>query len=133
MIAARVADQVNKGMGFIVLHSAHHCKPFKRLMGTSCNLICAENNESVCGLSYHPIVKGLTPYIDIDHNGESFDVPTPDELVLISWFRGGEFSAAVAYGSAVWVRFLILRCGHETNPTITTKRFARCCTTPQST
>lgn len=122
-IAARVADQVNKGMGFIVLHSAHHSKPFKRLMGTNCNLIWRENNENERMWAvdpYHPIVKGLTPYIDIDHEetyGESFDVPTPDELVLISWFRGGE----VMRSGCVWKRGMgkvfYLRCGHETNPT----------------
>ena len=45
-VAEMVADQVNKGMGFIVLHSGHHSKPFRRLMGTSCNLIWRENEEN---------------------------------------------------------------------------------------
>ena len=33
-IAKKVADRVLKGMGLIVLHSAHKSKPFMRLMGT---------------------------------------------------------------------------------------------------
>lgn len=121
--AAMVAEQVNKGMGFIVLHSGHHCKPFRRLMGTSCNLIWRENNENerlwVTDPS-HPIAAGLSPYIDIDNEetyGEAFDIPSPDELVFISWFWGGE----VIRSGCVWKRgcgkVFYLRCGHETNPT----------------
>lgn len=122
-LAATVADQVNKGMGFIVLHSGHHSKPFRRLMGTSCNLIWRENDEKermwvVDPL--HPIAKGVFPYLEIEKEetyGEFFDVPTPDELVFISWFRGGE----VMRSGCVWKRgygkVFYLRCGHETLPT----------------
>lgn len=120
---AMVADQVNKGMGFIVLHSAHHCKPFKRLMGTSCNLIWREINEKEriwVVDQFHPIAKGLPPYVELAHEemyGESFNVPAPDELVFMSWFQGGE----VMRSGCVWKRgagkVFFLRCGHETNPT----------------
>ena len=37
-VVDRVQASVLKGMGMIFLHSAHHSKPFKRLMGTTCNL-----------------------------------------------------------------------------------------------
>ena len=37
-VAALVRDAVNSGMGAIFLHSAHHSKPFKMLMGTPCSL-----------------------------------------------------------------------------------------------
>ena len=37
-VADRVVARVHEGMGFLALHSAHHSKPFKRLMGTSCDL-----------------------------------------------------------------------------------------------
>ena len=33
-VAERVKNAVNAGMGIIFLHSAHHSKPFKLLMGT---------------------------------------------------------------------------------------------------
>ena len=33
-----VQRRVLEGMGLIVLHSGHHSKIFKRLMGTNCNL-----------------------------------------------------------------------------------------------
>ena len=122
-VAEMVADQVNKGMGFIVLHSGHHSKPFRRLMGTSCNLIWRENeeNERIWVVNpAHPIAKGMFPYVDIEHEetyGESFEIPEPDELVFISWFRGGE----VIRSGCVWNRgrgkVFYLRCGHETDPT----------------
>ena len=37
-IVQRVYDRVMAGMGLVCLHSAHHSKIFKKLMGTSCNL-----------------------------------------------------------------------------------------------
>ena len=42
-LAERVRDAVLRGMGFIPLHSAHHSKPFKLLMGTPCHLVWREN------------------------------------------------------------------------------------------
>ena len=38
LIAERVYRRVHEGMGLIVLHSGHFSKPFKKLMGTGCNL-----------------------------------------------------------------------------------------------
>lgn len=121
--AAMIADQVGKGMGFIALHSAHHSKPFRRLMGTSCNLLWREINEKErlwIMDPNHPITKGLPEYFELAHEemyGERFDIPTPDELVFLSWFQGGE----VMRSGCVWRRGLgkvfFLRCGHETNPT----------------
>lgn len=37
-IVDRVQEAVLDGMGLLVLHSGHHAKIFKRLMGTSCDL-----------------------------------------------------------------------------------------------
>ena len=37
-VAARVQNAVLSGMGMIFLHSAHHSKPFRLLMGTPCSL-----------------------------------------------------------------------------------------------
>jgi trehalose utilization protein len=49
--------------------------------------------------------------------GEHFDIPPPDELVLISWFQGGEvFRSGCCFyrGSG---RIFYFRPGHETYPT----------------
>ena len=37
-IVDRVQQRVLKGMGLVVLHSGHHSKIFKRLMGTTANI-----------------------------------------------------------------------------------------------
>ena len=44
-IAEKVQKRVHEGMGLIVLHSGHMCKPFMRLMGTSCLLRWREVGE----------------------------------------------------------------------------------------
>lgn len=95
-----VVDKVHKrvlnGMGLIVLHSSHFSKIFKRLMGTSCNLKWRNSGETerlwVVDPA-HPIAAGLDEYFEIaaeEMYGEFFDIPAPDALVFISWFKGGE-------------------------------------------
>ena len=61
-IAKRVCDNVNRGMGFVALHSSHLAKPFKMLMGTSCTLKWREigENERLWVIEpAHPIAQGL--------------------------------------------------------------------------
>ena len=95
-IAQRVQEAVLKGMGMIFLHSAHHSKPFKRLMGTSCNLCWREDGdmERVWVVDPgHPITQGLGRYFEIEHEemyGEPFGVPEPQKVVLMGWYEGGE-------------------------------------------
>ena len=91
-------------MGFVALHSAHYSRPFKRLMGTSCRLKWreADDRERLWVVAPdHPIAAGLGEYFEIEREemyGEFFDVPTPDTLVFISWFSGGEvFRSRRAY------------------------------------
>jgi trehalose utilization protein len=87
---------VYDGMGLIVLHSAHFSRIFKRLMGTHCNLKWREvgERERLWVVSEgHPIAEGIGDYFEIEHAemyGEPFGIPSPDELVFISWFKGGE-------------------------------------------
>ena len=121
-IVERVHQRVLQGMGLIVLHSGHHSKIFKKLMGTSCSLRWREagENERIWVVAPgHPIAAGLGPYIDIpqvEMYGEFFDIPAPDELVFISWFKGGE----VFRSGCCWHRghgkVFYFRPGHETYP-----------------
>lgn len=121
-IANRVAQAVNKGMGIIFLHSAHFSKPFKRLMGTACNLTWRENGDRellwVVNPS-HPIAQGLGRFIKIDHEeayGEPFGIPEPDELVFIGSFQGGEvFRAGCCYRRGMG-KIFYFQPGHETYP-----------------
>lgn len=103
-IVERIARHVNEGMGIVVLHSGHHSKIFKRLMGTTCSLRWRNQGERelVWNVSpRHPLAEGVPHPIIIPEDemyGEYFDIPEPDELVFISSFAGGEvFRSGVTY------------------------------------
>lgn len=122
-IAARVQRRVLAGMGLIALHSAHFSKPFKLLMGTSCNLKWREvgEKERVWVVNpAHPIADGLPDQFEIPHEemyGEPFGIPQPDSLVFVSWFAGGEvFRSGCCYYRDRGKVFYF-RPGHETYPT----------------
>lgn len=122
-IVERVKARVLEGMGLIVLHSGHFSKIFKSLMGTTCNLIWREagENERLWVVEpSHPIAEGLPRYIDLPHEemyGEFFDIPAPDSLVLVSWFKGGEVFRSGACFHRGAGRVFYFRPGHETFPT----------------
>ena len=44
-VAVKVQQEVLRGMGMIFLHSGHHSKPFRLLMGTTCNLSWREDGD----------------------------------------------------------------------------------------
>ena len=121
-IAEKVCKRVREGMGIVFLHSAHYSKPFTKLMGTGCGLKwreAAELERIWIVNPAHEIADGLGEYFEVPHEemyGELFDIPTPDELVMISWFEGGE----VFRSCCTWTRgkgkVVYFRPGHETFP-----------------
>ena len=122
-IVERVYARVLEGMGLIVLHSAHFSKIFKKLMGSTCNLKWREIGEKerlwVVNPG-HPIATGLPEYFEIEHEemyGEHFDIPAPDELVLISWFAGGEVFRSGCCFYRGKGKIFYFRPGHESLPT----------------
>jgi trehalose utilization protein len=122
-IVERVAAQVWQGMGLIVLHSGHHSKIFKRLMGTPANLHWREagERERVWVVNPgHPIARGLPRCFELETEemyGEPFSVPEPLETVFVSWFQGGEiFRSGLTYRRGAGNIFYF-RPGHETYPT----------------
>ena len=121
-VVDRVYQRVLGGMGLIVLHSGHHSKIFKKLMGTTCNLLWRDGDrERVWTVNpSHPIAKGIPPYFNLaveEMYGERFDIPEPDELIFMGWFAGGE----VFRSGCTWQRGLgkifYFQPGHESNPT----------------
>jgi trehalose utilization protein len=122
-IVERVYQRVMEGMGLIVLHSGHFSKIFKRLMGTTCNLIWreADENERLWIVEPgHPIAEGLPKYIDLPKEemyGEFFDIPAPNALVMVSWFKGGEVFRSGCCFHRGQGRVFYFRPGHETYPT----------------
>ena len=121
-IAEKVYRRVMEGMGFIVLHSANSAKPFRKLMGTSGAARWREMGEKArlwVIAPGHPIAEGLGDYFEIPHEemyGEYFDIPTPDRVIFISWFQGGD----VFRSGCCWERgrgkIFYFQPGHETYP-----------------
>lgn len=121
-IAALVRDAVLDGMGAIFLHSAHHSKPFKLLLGTSCNLTWRESDdrEIVWVIEpSHPITKDVDRFFVLEHEetyGEPFTIPTPDKLLLIGNFSGGEvFRSGCLYERGNG-KIFYFQPGHEAYP-----------------
>ncbi len=122
-IVDRVQLRVLQGMGLICLHSAHFSKIFRRLMGTTCQLKWREAGERELlwrSCPGHPILEGVEDPVILEHEemyGEHFDVPEPQETLLISSFTGGE----VFRSGCTWRRgagkVFYFRPGHETYPT----------------
>lgn len=122
-VAERVQNAVLKGMGAIFLHSAHHSKPFKRLMGTTCNLSWREDGDKerlwVVDPG-HPITQGLGKYFELEHEemyGEPFGIPEPQKVLFLGWYEGGEaFRSGCCYvrGNG---KIFYFQPGHESYPT----------------
>lgn len=112
MIVDRVQQRILAGMGLIVLHSGHLSKIFRRTLGTSGSLRWREiaEKERLWNIEPgHPITNGIGDYIELPNTemyGERFGIPTPDKLIFISWFEGGE----VFRSGCCWER------GHEAYP-----------------
>ena len=121
-IVARVQKRVLEGMGLIVMHSGHFSKIFQRLMGTNCSLKWREaaEKERLWNLEPgHPITEGIGEYIELPNTemyGERFDIPTPDKLIFVSWFEGGEVFRSGCCWERGHGRIFYFRPGHETYP-----------------
>lgn len=122
-IVEKIHQRVLDGMGIIVLHSGHFSKIFKRLMGTSCELKWRDIGEK----EYlwvvdptHPIAEGIDEKIILSQEemyGEHFDIPSPDEVIFVGWFEGGEiFRSGVTYQRGKG-KIFYFQPGHETFPT----------------
>ncbi len=121
-LVEKIHKRVLAGMGLVVLHSGHHSKIFRALMGTTCNLRWRDGDrERIWNINpTHPIAKGIPAHFSLDVEemyGEQFDIPKPDEIVFLGWFAGGE----VFRSGCCWQRGLgkifYFQPGHESNPT----------------
>ena len=121
-IAMRVRNEVLKGMGFIALHSAHHSKPFKLLMSTTCPLGWRENGdlERIWNINpAHPITQGIGRYFELPHvetYAEPFGIPNPDEVIFMGWYEGGELFRSGCTFHRENGRIFYFQPGHETFP-----------------
>ncbi|RKN44779.1 ThuA domain-containing protein [Streptomyces hoynatensis] len=119
---ARVRDRVLSGMGLVLLHSAMESKIFRALLGTSGRIGGWRHGDREAVWTVdptHPIAAGVPqPILLREHEMycEPFDVPTPDELVFVSGFAGGEvFRSGLAYRRGLG-RLFYFSPGHESCP-----------------
>jgi trehalose utilization protein len=121
-VVDRVHKRVLEGMGLIVLHSGHYSKIFRRLMGTNCSLKWreADEKERLWNIEPgHPITQGIGEYFELPREemyGERFDIPTPDKLLFIGWFQGGEVFRSGCCWERGHGRVFYFQPGHETYP-----------------
>lgn len=105
-------------MGLIVLHSGHHSKVFKQVVGTTGNLSWGrDQKEVIWNLDpSHPIAAGLPDHFTIDLEElycEPFYIPTPDALVFGSWYEDGFiFRSGVCFNRGLGKVFYF-QPGHE--------------------
>lgn len=123
-IAERVHAKVLDGMGLIVLHSAFQSKIFNKICGTQhldLKWRVADEKSILWVVDpTHPIADGLDEKIILDKEemyGETFHIPTPDALVFISWFQGGEVLRSGCCYTRGKGKIFYFQPGHETYPT----------------
>ncbi len=130
-VVKRVHEEVLKGMGLVVLHSGHFSKIFKRVLGTHGSLKWreADEKERLWNLMpSHPVMAGIPEYFELEQEemyGERFDIPTPDDLLMISWFQGGEVFRSVCAWRRGHGKVVYIRPGHETYPTYKNEHILR--------
>lgn len=120
-LAMKIVQRVQKGMGFVPLHSAHKSKPFMYLLGTSGCLKWREGDfcRVWTAMPSHPIAQGIPEYIELKEEemyGEPFDIPRPDDNIFISWYRGGELFRSGCTWTRGYGRIFYFQPGHETSP-----------------
>ena len=120
-VVDRIQKAVLNGMGFIALHSAHVSKPLIRLLGTSCTLKWRDNDRERVWITSpsHPIAAGLPEYFELPQEemyGEYFDIPTPDEVVFMGWFAGGELFRSGCTWRRGLGKIFYFQPGHEEYP-----------------
>ncbi len=92
-------------------------------MGTTCSLRWRDVGEKERFWVVepgHPIAEGLGESFELPHEemyGEPFGIPTPDKVVLISWFQGGDVLRSGCCFERGHGRIFYFSAGHELYPT----------------
>lgn len=117
----RIRQRVQKGMGFICLHSGHFSKTFNRIVGGTGTLHWRE--DEFCRvwtiMPNHPIAQGIPASFDLEEEEmycEPFDVPKPDDLIFASWYRSGELFRSGMTWTRGYGKIFYFQPGHETSP-----------------
>lgn len=81
-------------MGLVVLHSGHHSKVFRSIVGTTGNLSWGRDQKEIIWnlMPSHPIAAGIPDHFIIEEEElycEPFYIPQPDALVFGGWYEDG--------------------------------------------
>ena len=119
-LVAKIQQRVYLGkMGFIALHSAHHSKPFRAIVGTNGNLSWGRNQKEVIWniMPQHPIAQGIPDHFCLEEEElycEPFYIPQPDALLFISWYEDGYVFRSGACFLRGAGKVFYFQPGHET-------------------
>ena len=119
-LVKKIRQRVYLGkMGFVALHSAHHSKPFRDIVGTNGNLSWGRNQrETVWNMMpSHPIAAGIPDHFTLDCEelySEPFYIPQPDALVFGGWFEDGHIMRSGACFIRGAGKVFYFQPGHET-------------------
>lgn len=109
------------GMGFIALHSAHHSKPFRAIVGTTGNLLWGDNQKEIIWniMPSHPIAEGIPAHFELPEEelyAEPFQIPQPDAHIFEGWYEHGYvFRTGCTFLRGAG-RVFYFQPGHETCP-----------------
>ena len=117
-IVNKIRERVYRdGMGFVALHSAHHSKPFKAIVGCTGDLSWGrDQKEIIWNINpAHPIAEGVPEHFELfeEMYGEPFFIPQPDQQVFMGWFEDGNvFRSGCCYFRGLG-RIFYFQPGHE--------------------
>jgi trehalose utilization protein len=122
-LVKKIQNRVYLGkMGFIALHSGHHSKPFKAIVGTNGNLQWGRNQKAILWnlLPGHPITAGVPDHFCLECEemySEPFYIPQPDELLFTTWYEDGNVFRSGATFHRGAGKVFYFQPGHEECPT----------------
>ena len=121
-LVERIRQRVYVGdMGFIALHSAHHSKPFRAIVGTTGNLLWGDNQKEIIWniMPSHPIAAGIPAHFELPEEelyAEPFQIPQPDAHIFEGWYEHGYvFRTGCTFLRGAG-RVFYFQPGHETCP-----------------
>ena len=94
-IVDKIRGRVYLGkMNLIVLHSGHHSKVFRTVVGTTGNLSWGRNQKEIVWniKPTHPITAGIPDHFLLETEelyAEPFFVGEPDETLFLGWYEDG--------------------------------------------
>ena len=118
-LVEKIRNRVYEGkMGLIVLHSGHHSKIFKSIIGATGNLSWGRDQKEIIWnlMPQHPIAAGIPDHFILQSEelyAEPFYISQPDHLVFGGWYEDGHiFRSGCCFFRGVG-KIFYFQPGHE--------------------